>query len=615
VFERLEPRLLLNADMSGLLAGLQPIGPTDTGLQSDAIEVSLSDQESSSAQMVQASSLAQSLPYIQDFGAGQPGAAQGWEYYSDNEGRIAVVSGRLRMDDKYGNATFSVNEAILHVNLTGKTNVMLTLDHWSLADESSTLPSSFVGHYKGDGISLSVDGTNWVKVTDLTGSFTNHSFNLDAALAQAKIAAGSSDVSDVGIKFQQYDNWPALNDGREFDNIEVTAVAVQSLPHTQNFDAGKPTGSQGWEYYSDNEGRIAVVGGRLRMDDKFGNATFSVNEAILHVNLTGKTNVMLTLDHWSLADESSTLPSSFVGHYKGDGISLSVDGTNWVKITDLTSSFTNWSFNLDAVLAQAKADAGSSDVSDVRIKFQQYDNWPAATDGREFDNIEVTAVAAQSLPHTQNFDAGKPTGSEGWEYYSDNEGRIAVVGGRLRMDDNLGNATYSVNEAILHVNLTGKTNVTLTLDHWSLVDESSTLPSSYVGHYKGDGISLSVDGTNWVKVTDLTSSFTNWSFNLDAVLTQAKAAAGSSDVSDVRIKFQQYDNWPAPTDGREFDNISVTVAAPEMDVLGNGQEIVDGDTTPSAVDHTNFGNVDVGDSLTRTFTIRNTGGAALNPDR
>jgi hypothetical protein len=65
--------------------------------------------------------------------------------------------------------------------------------------------------------------------------------------------------------------------------------------------------------------------------------------------------------------------------------------------------------------------------------------------------------------------------------------------------------------------------------------------------------------------------------------------------------------------GCYFDDILVVVAAgPEMEVIGNGQQIVDGDTTPSAADYTDFGNVSVGSSLTRTFTIRNTGTAALN---
>ncbi len=172
-------------------------------------------------------------------------------------------------------------------------------------------------------------------------------------------------------------------------NIQITASVAQAVPYIQDFSLGKPTVSQGWEYYSDSEGRIEMVGGRLRMDAKVDNM-YSLNEAILHVNLTGKTNVTLTLDHWSLSDESNTLPSSFVGHYKGDGIALSVDGQNWVKVTDLTVNFTNQSFALDTILQQAKVAAGSTDLSDVQIKFQQYDNYPAATDGREFDNIRIT---------------------------------------------------------------------------------------------------------------------------------------------------------------------------------------------------------------------------------
>jgi len=402
-----------------------------------------------------------------------------------------------------------------------------------------------------------------------------------------------------------------------FERLEPRLL-LNAVPYMQDFNLGKPGGAEGWEYYSDNEGRIEVVGGRLRMDDILGNSTYSQNEAILHVNLTGKTNVTLTLDHTSIYDEVHTLPTSFVGHYKGDGIALSVDGQNWVKVTDLTDSFTNKSFALDTVVQQAKVAAGSSDLSNVRIKFQQYDNYPASSDGREFDNIQVTGqittVVAQAVPYTQDFSLGKPGSAKGWEYYSDNEGRIEVVGGWLRMDDTLGNETYSPNEAILHVNLTGKTGVTLTLDHTSIYDEVHTLPTSFVGRYKGDGIALSVDGLHWVKVTDLSVNFTNKSFALDTVLQQAKVAAGSSDLSNVRIKFQQYDNYPSASDGREFDNIKITVisAEPEMDVLGNGQIIVDEDTTPNILDHTDFGSVAVGGSLTRTFTIRNTGAGALN---
>ena len=56
-----------------------------------------------------------------------------------------------------------------------------------------------------------------------------------------------------------------------------------------------------------------------------------------------------------------------------------------------------------------------------------------------------------------------------------------------------------------------------------------------------------------------------------------------------------------------------TGPAPEMDVLGNGASISNGDTSPDVNDHTDFGDVAVtGGSLVYTFTIQNTGSVALN---
>jgi hypothetical protein len=295
------------------------------------------------------------------------------------------------MDDTTNDTTYSLNEAILHVNLTGKGQVKLSVSHTSYGDETHTIPSTFTGHANGDGIAVSVNGVHWARVTNLAGNFSGV-FSLDAALAQAKTMAGTTNTSDVRIKFQQYDNWPVASDGREFDNIQVTAVTSQTVPTvTQTFTAGMPTAAQGWYYYSSNEGRIQVTGGRLRLDDTTGNTTNSLNEAILCVNLTGKTNVTLKLDHWSIYDENTPLPTTFTGHFNGDGIALSTNGIDWVRLTNLTGNLTNMTISLDAALATAKSLAGNTDVSCVRIKFQQYDNWPSVTDGdgREFDNIQI----------------------------------------------------------------------------------------------------------------------------------------------------------------------------------------------------------------------------------
>ena len=54
-----------------------------------------------------------------------------------------------------------------------------------------------------------------------------------------------------------------------------------------------------------------------------------------------------------------------------------------------------------------------------------------------------------------------------------------------------------------------------------------------------------------------------------------------------------------------------TATAPEIDIEGNAVSILDGDTSPDAADHTDFGTVGVGSSLDRTFTIQNSGANTL----
>ncbi|MFH0796212.1 MAG: choice-of-anchor D domain-containing protein [Candidatus Omnitrophota bacterium] len=68
-------------------------------------------------------------------------------------------------------------------------------------------------------------------------------------------------------------------------------------------------------------------------------------------------------------------------------------------------------------------------------------------------------------------------------------------------------------------------------------------------------------------------------------------------------------------DGTNTDtNVPVQVVmTPEINLQGNSQTIVDGDTTPSTADETDFGSVDVtGGEVTHTFTIQNTGIADLD---
>ncbi|WP_396140616.1 choice-of-anchor D domain-containing protein [Flavobacterium sp.] len=55
----------------------------------------------------------------------------------------------------------------------------------------------------------------------------------------------------------------------------------------------------------------------------------------------------------------------------------------------------------------------------------------------------------------------------------------------------------------------------------------------------------------------------------------------------------------------------ITITGPEISVQGNLTTIVDGDLTPTTADFTDFGNAVLGNNVERTFTIQNTGSAAL----
>jgi subtilisin-like proprotein convertase family protein len=68
-------------------------------------------------------------------------------------------------------------------------------------------------------------------------------------------------------------------------------------------------------------------------------------------------------------------------------------------------------------------------------------------------------------------------------------------------------------------------------------------------------------------------------------------------------------------DGGSLDNwsliISTATACPAMTVLGNGQPIASGSVAASLADGTDYGSVSVGQTITHTFTISNTGATEL----
>ncbi|EAZ96655.1 Outer membrane autotransporter barrel [Flavobacteria bacterium BAL38] len=80
-----------------------------------------------------------------------------------------------------------------------------------------------------------------------------------------------------------------------------------------------------------------------------------------------------------------------------------------------------------------------------------------------------------------------------------------------------------------------------------------------------------------------------------------------TSFSTVFVRFRKASSTTSPW---YLDNVNVycgTPVNPEIDVEGNSVSIVDGDTTPSATDDTDFGSTLVGVDVSHTFTITNAG--------
>ncbi len=165
-----------------------------------------------------------------------------------------------------------------------------------------------------------------------------------------------------------------------------------SVPLTENFDAGL---NARWEINSSNSGRVLVKSlngdsNQQMLMDTFFAVSNSLNEAVLHFDATsaGSAEIELAFREREFGDEDHPMPATFTDSSNSDGVALSVDGVNWYRLVSLTgaastSTFRDFKFNL----TQFARDNGLVLGTDVRVKFQQYDNFPINSDGIAFDDV------------------------------------------------------------------------------------------------------------------------------------------------------------------------------------------------------------------------------------
>ena len=144
----------------------------------------------------------------------------------------------------------------------------------------------------------------------------------------------------------------------------------------------------------------------------------------------------------------------------------------------------------------------------------------------------------------------------------------------------------------------------------STLTRTFTIENTGSGNLNLSSISkgLGSDSQFSVDISSVTTPVLNGApttFTVTFTPTGAGLATGSIVISS---------DSPAPEDQYTFSiQAQGTLAAqPDINIQGNSVDIVDGDTTPTLADHTDFGQVAIGSTFTRTFTIQNTGGVDLN---
>ncbi|MCA9080030.1 MAG: hypothetical protein KDA58_05695, partial [Planctomycetaceae bacterium] len=246
----------------------------------------------------------------------------------------------------------------------------------------------------------------------------------------------------------------------------------------------------------------------------------------------------------------------------GDRVQLPMSTTNdadyVIEVHSLDSTTGNISVSAVLNAAHESESFGGLD-NNTQANAQNLNNTFVALD----TSASIGGVVGQGDTLGEDFESGSL--GPAWITNSTATGRIQVTGSQgtnsgafaLLMDSAV-DGTYSLNEAIWTVDLTGATNPVLTFSHAQLGDETDSLPAQFTGSTNGDGVSVSFDGTTWFRVQDA-SSHSGWQ-EVSVDLQPIAASAGATFGPNFRVKFQQYDNFGTPSDGRVYDDIQISGA-------------------------------------------------------
>ena len=221
---------------------------------------------------------------------------------------------------------------------------------------------------------------------------------------------------------------------------------------------------------------------------------------------------------------------------------VSADGSYYVGISDLRN------FGYDPFV-QGSGSGGVTGNYDVSITVI-----PAVSSSSETTHVQ------------EDFESGI-LGPQWQANSSTPSGRIRVTGdvgtaegsGHALVMDNLSAfGDFNLNEAVWTVDLSGVTDATLRFWHAEWGDEQAPFTGEFTGSFNADGVAISDDGNHWHPVLSPPNQLEGVWMQYAIDLAAEAAAAGVTLGPGFQIKFQQFDNFDIPTDGRAYDQITIT---------------------------------------------------------
>jgi hypothetical protein len=334
---------------------------------------------------------------------------------------------------------------------------------------------------------------------------------------------------------------------------------------------------------------IEAMEGRVLLTDFSGNITGNVVWDVAHspYNLVGSVNVQSGATLTVNSGVTVNGPSSYANLYVQNGGRLAANGATFntpiAFDASATATLSGNTFNRTMPvecppgLVPALAGNTYAPATQIEVRGSLATNaiWPLITNVAYYMDGSTSVQSGATLTVNSGVTVNGPSSYA--NLYVQNGGRLAANGATFNTPIDFEPST-SGNLQYCKIN--------------SRIDIDSGSTASV--HYNDFSSGMVATTGNSASTVDVTN---NWWGTTDA-----------SVIAAVHITDHQDQSW-LPTAVYQPFLSSPPVGAPEVSVSANGQNIADGDSTPSTIDGTDFGTS--ASPVDRTFTVTNAGSATL----